>query len=279
MTILVTGARGAVARGVIRRLVDAGAEVRAASRSGDVPDLPGNVEVRRVDLGRPETLPAALDGVHKVFLYAEPAGADGFVAAAKAAGVAHVVLLSSSTVTLPGADTNPVAQRHAVVERALAESGIPWTFVRPGGFASNALQWADQIRGSRTAQTAFPDATSAPVHERDMAEVAAIALLRPGHENASYLLSGPESLSQRQQIECIADAIGAPVRVEQVSVAQARAQYLERGLPEPVADALIGFFQAAGDRPTEIYDGVPKVTGRPATGFTEWATDHAADFR
>jgi uncharacterized protein YbjT (DUF2867 family) len=279
MTILVTGARGAVARGVIQQLVAAGANVRAASSAGTASDLPERLRVARVDLAQPETVRPALEGVRKVFLYAKPTGAEGFVTAAHAAGVEHVVFLSSVLVTLPGAESNPVAQMHAVVERALRESGIAWTFVRPGAFATNALGWAESIRATQTVRTAFPDAHSAPIHERDLAAVAVSALLHPGHKNAAYSVSGPESLSQRQQSEMIAQVIGSPLRIEQISLKEAREDYLKRGFPAPAADAMIDYFGRAGDSPTDVFDGVPRATGRPATPFAEWAKDHAHDFR
>ena len=98
MTILVTGARGYVGGGVLTGLLEAGASVRASSRRPDADALPEGVEVVQADLTDPTSLPAALDGVRKVFLYAQPDGVAEFAAAAKAAGVEHVVLLSSLSV-------------------------------------------------------------------------------------------------------------------------------------------------------------------------------------
>jgi len=270
MTILVTGARGAIARHVVRELRDNGESVRVSSRSGGTVD-----GVPSVDL----TAPDALTGVRKVFLYADPAGAPAFVAAARAAGVEHVVLLSSSTVVMPNAGENPIARRHAVVEKALMESGIPWTFVRPGGFAANARNWwARSIRAERVVRTAFPEAGIAPVHERDMAAVSVRALLDPGHEGASYLLSGPESITQRQMVEQLAAALGEPIRLEKVSVEEYRAVVADF-LPPDFIEFALRFYAHWEGAPAPVYDGAEKVLGRPPLPFAAWAAEHTADFR
>src|SRR5690242_16412103 len=128
MTILVTGARGHVGAAVLNELVAAGAQVRASSRTPRPGDFPAGVEVVQVDLADPATLPQALAGVRKVFLYAHPETAAEFGAAARRAGVEHVVLLSSYTVLAPDAAANPIAVRHLAVEGALDDAGLARTF-------------------------------------------------------------------------------------------------------------------------------------------------------
>src|SRR5689334_13026850 len=129
MTILVTGARGHVGAAVLNELVAAGVRVRASSRTPRPGDFPPGVEVVPADLDDPATLPRALAGVRKVFLYAHPETAPEFAAAARRAGVEHVVLLSSYTVMAPEAASHPIAARHLAVERALDEAGLARTFV------------------------------------------------------------------------------------------------------------------------------------------------------
>lgn len=278
MTVLVTGARGHVGGAVLRELLDAGTTVRATSRSPESADLPAGVELVRADLTDPATLPTALAGVRKVFLYAQPDGVGAFVDAAKAAGVEHVVLLSSSSVVTADADTHPIAQRHALVERALVGSGIDWTFVRPGAFATNSLQWAGQIRSGRVLRTAFPQAHSASVHERDIAAVVAGALLDDAHRQASYLISGPASLTQEQQVARLAEAIGEPIRIEVISREEQRAG-MARFMPADIVNVLLAYQEESEGKPADVFDGVQQVTGRPAISFADWAKDHADDFR
>jgi uncharacterized protein YbjT (DUF2867 family) len=278
MTVLVTGARGHVGGAVLAGLVAAGEPVRASSRDPRPGEFPGGVEVAQVDLTDPASWPAALAGVRKVFLYAHPEGAAEFAAAARKAGVQHVVLLSSASVLSPDAEANPIALRHIAVERALDEAGLDRTFVRPGYYATNALRW-QSIRTGRVLRTAFPEAVTSPVHERDIAQVAVRALLDDKHRGAAYPVLGAGPVTVREQVASIAGALGEPVRLEEVDVDTYRAQLLTQ-LPGPIVER---FLQARGNvppLPAEMAtDAVPEILGRPALTFAAWARDHAADFR
>jgi (4-alkanoyl-5-oxo-2,5-dihydrofuran-3-yl)methyl phosphate reductase len=98
--ILVTGATGKVGGQALRRLVDKGLDVRALVRDpAKIEALGLGVEAVPGDLDNPDTLPPAMAGVDKVFIVAGgwdiPAEDANMIAAAEAAGVGHVVLLSS----------------------------------------------------------------------------------------------------------------------------------------------------------------------------------------
>jgi uncharacterized protein YbjT (DUF2867 family) len=227
----------------------------------------------------PATIAPALTGIDKVFLYAEPAGAAEFAEAARAAAIEHVVLLSSASIAYPSVRTNSIAERHAIVERTLLNSGVPYTFLRPGLFATNTIsRFAPSVRAERVVRTAFPDTESAPIHERDIAEAAVTALLRPGHRNTDYLLSGPESLTARDQVAAIGAALGEAVTLEVVGLRTERAE-LGKTMPPAFADVMVSFYEPGSGQPAEVHDGVQQITGHPATPFSRWAEDHVADFR
>jgi uncharacterized protein YbjT (DUF2867 family) len=268
---LVIGARGSVGRHVVELLSAAGQRVRASVRKPVAAD-PSNVVA--ADLTKPDTLKAALDGVSTVFLYAPTEGAAGFVDAAKAAGVEHVVLLSSGSVLLPSAAGNLIAEEHRAVERELAGSGLRWTPIRPLVLANNALNWAESIRAERVVRLVHPDAVTAPVHERDIAAVAVEAILHGGGD-VSELLTGPELVSQARQVELVGEAIGADVRIEELSEAQARARF---GASE-VFDAVLEFIVAARTGGSPATATAERVLGRRPASFAGWAVDHAAEFR
>lgn len=278
-TILVTGASGQVGRGVVEELAAVGADVRAAGRQPEKLRPPAGVPTVAADLTRPETLPAALDGVGKVFLYAVPDGVSGFLDAARTAGVEHVVLLSSHTVMEDIPEREPISRMHRVVEEAIVDSGIPYTFLRPDNFATNLLMWGwpESIRADGVVRFPYPESHSDAIHERDLAEVAAKVLTEPGHEGRSYHLTGAESITQRRQAELIGAAIGKPVRFDEMTPEQAW-DTLGKIIPSWVLGATIGYWKASDGIPVTITDTVEKLTGKPARTFAQWAHDHAADF-
>ncbi|MFG6200222.1 NAD(P)H-binding protein [Nonomuraea sp. JJY05] len=279
MVMVVFGARGSVGRHVAAGLLAAGEHVRVTSRDPGKGGFPASAEVVAADLERPETLPAALEGATKVFVYAIPDGVAGFVEAARSAGVRQVVLLSSAAVVIEGFERNPIAVQHQVVETAVEESGLDWTFIRPGMFATNTLWWWQAaIRGGGVVRLPYPEAETAPIHEKDLAALAVTALTEPGHERRAYTVYGAESLTLRRQVEHIGEAIGRPVTVEVVSEAQAREE-MGRTTPAVGVEVIMKQWADRDGVPAETSTVVEKVTGRPARTFAEWAVDHADDFR
>ncbi|MEV5754364.1 NAD(P)H-binding protein [Actinoallomurus sp. NPDC052308] len=279
MVAVVFGARGNVGRHVAAGLLAAGKEVRATSRTPDTAGLPPRMQVVAADLERPETLPAALDGAEQVFLYAKPDGVHGFVAAARAAGVRQVVLLSSAAIVAPDAEQNPIARQHRAVELAIERSGIDWTFIRPGMFATNTLWWWQRsIQADGVVRNPYPDAQTAPVHEKDMAALAVTALTEPGHRGQAYTVYGAESLTLRQQVEHIGDALGRKIPFEVISVEEARME-MGRTLPAIGVETFLRQWAARDGTPAQTSTIVEEITGRPAHTFAEWAEAHADDFR
>ena len=278
MTTLVIGARGSVGREVLDGLAAAGEPVRASARDPASADLPAGVPVVAADLTKPETLRTALDGVERVFLYAPAGGAGGFIEAARDADLERVVLLSSGSVLLPYAAGNAIAEEHRRIERALANSGLRWTPIRPLVLANNALNWAHSVRTEGVVRLVLPEAMTAPVHERDVAAVAVAALLGEAGEEAAAMLTGSEPMSQRRQVESIGAAIDRDIQVEELAVAEARHRFGRSEKPE-IVDAVIQFITAAADGGSPATDTVERVLGRPAVPFARWARDHAADFR
>ncbi|MGK8523024.1 NAD(P)H-binding protein [Nocardia asteroides] len=279
MVTVVFGARGNVGRHVAAGLIAKGEQVRPTSREPHAEGFPQGEKVFEADLERPETLPAALDGAQRVFLYAKPDGIDGFVAAAEAAGIRHVVLLSSGAVLGSDAEHNPIARMHTIVESAIERSGLEWTFIRPGMFATNALWWwRKSIRDEGVVRLPYADARTAPIHEQDLAALAVTALTEPGHHGHAYPVWGPEALTLRQQVRHIGDAIGREIVCEEVSVEQARRE-LSETMPSIGVDAVLAGWKAGTAEAPRVSTIIEEVTGHPARTFAQWAKDHAADFR
>ncbi len=279
MVTVVFGARGNVARHVAAELAARGEQVRPTSRTPDTTSPVPGAEVVAADLERPETLPAALDGADRVFLYAKPDGIDGFVAAAQSAGVRHVVLLSSGAVLSDTSEHNPIARMHGAVESAIAESGLEWTFLRPGMFATNALWWwQHSIRARGVAYATDPESRTAPIHEKDLAALAVAALTEPGHHGRAYPVWGVEALTLREQVRRIGAAIDREIAFEVVSADEARARLSETMPAYGIEPVLAGWAAGATGTPN-VSAIVEEVTGRPGRSFAQWAMDHAGDFR
>ncbi|MFI0797240.1 SDR family oxidoreductase [Micromonospora rubida] len=269
MSVLVIGAYGGVGSHVVDGLLSAGISARGTSRTPGACDLPDAVEIVRLDLDEPETLPAALDGIKKVFLYANQEGLAEFVSAARAAGVEHVVLLSSASVVEPATRHSRSAQMHAVVEEALQESGIAWTFLRPTTFASRQLRWAPGIRSGEVLRIPFLQVRTASIHERDIADVAVRVLTGAGHEGQGYWLTGPQALTQQEYIETIGAVIGRPIDVVELAP-----EDVEPRLPESFIRTMTELLAA----PSIVTSTIEDVTGVPARSFRQWAEDHVKDF-
>jgi uncharacterized protein YbjT (DUF2867 family) len=280
--ILVTGATGDVGGEVVRQLVAAGETVRVLARDPvKAAKLGPAVEVVRGDLLQPETLTAALVGAEKLFLMAGaedlPAVAQHAIPAAKHAGVRHVVLLSSSTILTEPMVT--IGKWHLAAEQHLEASGLAWTMLRPGNFASNALRWAPTIKAQGAVYGTAGDGKSAPIDPYDIASVAAKALTTPGHEGKRYVLTSEELLTMAEQVDAIGAAIGKPVRLIDVPEAGARAGMLKSGMNEVLVDALLELMTSVrtggGARQTTT---VREVTGVAPRTFATWVRAHLSAF-
>ena len=279
--ILVTGATGNIGREVVRQLRADNIAVRALTRKPQSASLPDDVEVLSGDLTAPETLDPALDDVDAVFLvWAAPLDAAAEAIRRMASRVGRIVFLSAPIRSAHPffQQPNPLRSIHAGVEELIERSGVGWTFLRPGPFALNCRNWwAPQIRNGEIVRWFYGAAETAPVHEQDIAAVAVRTLCGDGHERRDYVLTGPESLTQREQVAMIGDSIGRDLVFDEVSPDIARREVIATW-PAWAADMLLNAYAAAVGRPALVTSAIEDVIGRPARTFRQWATDHALEF-
>lgn len=270
--IVITGATGNVGRPLVQALAAAGEQVTAVSRTGSAP---AGARAHQADLSQPETLKPALDGADAVFLltaadFLANGNLHDVMEIIRAAGVPRVVLLSSQGVG---------TQRHpSDLEDAVTQSGLGWTMLRPGNFASNAFQWAESVRTQRTMATPFADVALPTVDPDDIAAVAAAALRDPAHTGQIYTLTGPAAISPREQAEVIAQVIGEPVQYVELTRDEARTRMLSY-MPAPVVEATLGALGTPSVAEQEVSPDVAKVLGRQPHTFAEWLQRNVTAFR
>lgn len=279
--VLVTGATGRVGRVVVDLLIRAGVPVRALTRQAEAAALPAGVDVVTGDLTVPESLDAALQGVDSVFLVwtAPPATAPAVVERLACFAPRVVVLSAPHRTPHPFfQQPNPMAVLYAEIERLIAAAGLETTIIRPGMFASNALHWwAPAIRADGVVRWPFGAAETAPVDDRDVAAVAARALSADGHAGGDYVLTGPESLSQAEQVRIIGDVVARRVEFVELSPEEFRRE-TEATWPLAAVDMLLAAWGATLGTPAFVTSTVFDVLATPPRSFRQWVADHAGAF-
>ncbi len=280
--ILVTGATGNIGSEIVRLLLADNQRVRVLVRDpAKLGALAERVEVVVGDLMQPSTLPAAFAGIDRAFVMIPVISEIATVApavfeAARAAGVQHVVFLSSGTIQMRPPMT--IGAWHLAGEAALKASGVAWTMLRPGSFASNSLRWVGSIQGQGAVFAPDGDHGAAVIDPRDIAAVAAKALTGEGHAGQTHVLTGPELISTSQQVAILAEVLGKPIRVVAVPEAGARAGMLKSGMPEVLADAVLEVMRPDAVSEPVLTTTIEDVTGQPARSYAAWARANLAAF-
>jgi uncharacterized protein YbjT (DUF2867 family) len=277
--ILVTGATGTVGRQVVEQLVAEDQPVRAVARDPDSSGLPDGVEVVAGDLSDAVGLAPNLHGVDAVFLlWPFPT-----VESVRKLGPALINTLAAHVGRVVYLSATPAAQPPGgfwrAVEALIEVSGLEWTHLRPTGFAKNTLIWADQIRAGDVVRWPYPDAARSLIHERDIAAVAVQALVRDELIGAMPVISGPEAITQADQIAQIGTAIGRELSCEDMPQGEAVAELVARFGNADFARSALDVWADFVTEPEVVTTAVAEVTGEPGRPFRDWAAEHADDFR
>jgi uncharacterized protein YbjT (DUF2867 family) len=275
--IVVTGGTGRVGQQVVAQLRERNLEVRVVSRHPGQPQA--GVQTAAADLADPASLEAALRGADALFLLWPFTSAE--LTATLAPQVANLAARHVTRIVYLSAQ--PAAERPgsfwALAERAIEDSGAAWTFLRPVGFASNTLMWADQIRTGDVVRWPFGAAARSLIDERDIAAVAVKALTQDGHAGSRYLLSGPAVLTQAEQLAAIGRALGRDLTWEELPRAQAQ-QALAAAWGDPgFAASALDTWERFVTHPEVVTSTVRDLTGVPAHTFADWAAANAGAFR
>jgi (4-alkanoyl-5-oxo-2,5-dihydrofuran-3-yl)methyl phosphate reductase len=280
--ILVTGATGNIGSQLVKLLVAKGVPVRVISRDEKkVSHLDPSVQRVIGDRHDPSVVRKAAQGADKVLMLAilfdKNHEADRLlIEESKQAGAGQIVMISSRTVRI---ESNLIGRLHREKEKLIEQSGISWTFLQPGGFMSNSLQWADTIKSQSKVFNPMGKGKTAPISPHDIAGVAAVALTSPGHEGKAYDLTGAELLSTPEQVEILSKVIGKPIDCVDIPVEVAAERAIASGLPEALVKSLAEIWvQVRKEAGAFQTNEVERLTGQPAQTFETWAREHRSAF-
>ncbi|HDZ52931.1 hypothetical protein LCGC14_0046180 [marine sediment metagenome] len=281
--ITVFGATGTTGAPLVETLLAKGADVRAVT--SDPAKIDGlkakGCEAVTASCTDPAALEQACAGAEKIYLVT-PAHLDmrqwkaNAIAAAKAAGVKHVVLAT-------GLGASPKAgltfgKWHSESQELLKESGLDWTFVQPTYFIQNLMWQADSIAKNGV----YYDDLGGPVSwidARDIADVAAEALTGTDHAGKGYGVTGPEALTGDEIAAVLSEVTGKPITSVTLSADEAKAAMVAGGMQDEVAAAMV---ELASIAPKGYLGGiettVSDVLGRPARSFRDFVTENRDAF-
>lgn len=280
---LVTGATGHVGGPVAMQLHEQGHSVRALVRDpAQAASLAAGIELAIGDLDDPDSVSKAVAGVEAIFLMQVGGGSEQtktMIAAARDAAVPRIVLLSSAGARLLPLDANPMGAAFAAREQVLRESGLGVTYLRPSAFASNAFGWRDSIRAGQVVDPTG-DGVFAVIDPEDIARVAVAVLTEDGHVGNGYLLTGPQALTSREQVEIIAEMTGRPIDFQDVTPHEFAQAAIQRGTPPEQAHLFERLNEVLrARRSVNITDDVENITGIAPATFRDWCERHADAFR
>ncbi|MEO1541260.1 MAG: NmrA family NAD(P)-binding protein [Pseudomonadota bacterium] len=259
--ILVIGATGKTGSSVAARLEARGISVRRASRSAPTP----------FDWETPETWPAVLDGVAAAYVTYFPdlafPGAvekvEALAAAAKAAGVGRLVLLSGR------------GEHHARLgEEAIRNSGVDFTLVRASWFAQNFSEgYLREPILSGVLPMPGGDIAEPIIDIEDIADVVTAALTEPRHSRMLYEVTGPRLMTFAQMAEALGTAMGRPIQHVPISFEEFHTAIAQTG-GDFVADVFTAIARETLDgRNARVSDGVMQALGRAPRDFADFARD------
>jgi uncharacterized protein YbjT (DUF2867 family) len=171
------------------------------------------------------------------------------------------------------------AGNHARVVGHIRDRGLRHTIVAPSGFMSNLLASAPSVRDQGVVYGSAGDGGLGWVDPRDVAAVAVHVLTSPGHEGASYDVTGPEVLNHGQVAERMSQVLGREVHYVDVAPDQFEQSLRSVGVPAWNAAALTELYQIYRAHAAEaVTDEVQKATGRPPADVGDWLTRHREAF-
>ncbi len=270
--IIVTGANGQLGRAIVENLLERvavdqiGVSVQNPEKAHDLERR--GVRVRRGDFDDAASLAHAFEGASQVLIVSAPRlGEQALrqhrtaIDTAKAVG-AQRILYTSQMAANPASPFAP-APDHAATEAALRESGVAFTALRNGYYASSAAALLGNA--IETGEAVAPeDGPVAWTAHADLARAAAITLTKGGLDGITPALTGSEALDLAGVAEIVSEVTGRPIRRVVVSDEEFRSRLVAQGSPESMANMYLGYFVASRQGEFATIDPtLARLLGRP----------------
>jgi uncharacterized protein YbjT (DUF2867 family) len=281
MTYLITGATGDVGARVVQHLLERGLRPRILARNeargrllfGD------RVDLFLGDLSDPDSLRTALRGVDALYLVNVgpqiPERDQVAASISKEMGVKKIVKLSSLDVEHGLA----IGAWHEAGEAAIRGSRVPFIFVRPTGFMSNLLAWANSIKTEQIVRSSMAEGRRPSIHSEDIAAVSVEGLVTDTYLGQVLPITGPQSLTFREVTAIIAEAIGRPLKYEAISDDEARERYAKiSGSPEETEAHVVLWRAIREGRLASVTHDVERILGRQPISLSQWVKENAGAF-
>ncbi len=275
--IIVTGATGQLGRAVIKSLVrripaaEVGASCREPAKAADLAAL--GVRVRRGDFDDLASLVEAFEGATQVLIVSSNARAYGgdaiaqhrtAIEAARRAGARRLAYTSHMAANA-SSHFSPMLD-HAATEAMLAESGLAWTSLRHGFYATSGVALLGDAKNTGLIEAPADGKVSWTAHA-DLAEADAAILVKEGcFDGPTPPLTGSEALDLADLADVASGVWGRPVRRAFIGEDELRARMAKRGLPPIVGEISVGLYRASHAGEFAVVDPtLEQLIGHPPT--------------
>ncbi|AMX84651.1 SDR family oxidoreductase [Geobacillus stearothermophilus] len=273
MNILVTGATGKLGTKVVETLLKSvpahqlAVSVRQPEKAEHL--RARGVDVRHGDFDRPETLETAFQGIDRLLIISTDGDNETRIRqhtnAVNAAQRAQVGFIAYTSLANANESRLALAEVHRVTEEAIANTGIPYSFLRNNWYLENEIGTVQAVLAGAPWVTSAGTGKVGWALRQDYAEAAAAVLAGDGHENTIYELSGP-LMTQEELAAALGAVLGKDVPVQQVDDAAYADIMKKAGLPDPLVSFLVDIQRGIREGSLEIESNdFEKLLGRPVT--------------
>ncbi|MCT2535503.1 SDR family oxidoreductase [Aquibacillus koreensis] len=277
MKILVTGATGKLGGKIVDILLQ---KIPASQLAVSVRDpqkathlREQGVDVRKGDFDNSESLDTAFAGIDRILIISTDGDTETRIKqhtnAVAAAERAKVKFIAYTSIADANNSTMFLAPPHVATEKAIKQTGIPYSFLRNNWYLENEVSTIQGVLAGAPWVTAAGTGKVGWVLQRDYAEATAAVLAGEGHENTIYELSG-KLVSQEEFASTLGSVLDKDIPVQQVDDQTYAAIMKEAGVPDFVVPMLVEIQKGIRDGALEVEStDFEKLIGRPATPIQE----------